>query len=150
MEKVESHHITPVTDDTAKSQAWLEKNESKQERLLHVQTLGSIRLRDEHTGAVILVPTPTQDPNDPLVGPAPHPSLPQYQIKSSQKCRTGITGSKFSSPSLSVWLFSCAISSPPDQLSPSSRSPRHFFLPRFIPMSPAVSPKRPTFSRRLL
>jgi hypothetical protein len=38
---------------------------------MHVQTLGSIRLRDEHTGAVILVPTPTQDPNDPLVRYSP-------------------------------------------------------------------------------
>jgi len=67
MEKVESQHIAPVQEESAKSQASLEKNESKREHLLHVQTLGSIRLRDEHTGEVILVPTPTQDPNDPLV-----------------------------------------------------------------------------------
>jgi hypothetical protein len=82
MEKVESSHIAPAIEETAKSEASLEKNESKHQHLLHVQTLGSIRLRDEHTGAIILVPTPTQDPNDPLVrSPPPPASLP----KSNQK-----------------------------------------------------------------
>jgi hypothetical protein len=32
-----------------------------------VQSLGSVRLRDRHTGDVVLIPTPTNDPNDPLV-----------------------------------------------------------------------------------
>jgi hypothetical protein len=32
-----------------------------------VQSLGSVRLRNATTGEVVLVPTPTKDPNDPLV-----------------------------------------------------------------------------------
>jgi hypothetical protein len=72
MDKVESQHIASATDETAKSQVSLEKNESKQPHLIHTQTLGSIRLRDQHTGEVILVPTPTKDPNDPLVLHPPH------------------------------------------------------------------------------
>ena len=31
-----------------------------------VQTLGSVRHRHEHTGQIILIPTPSKDPNDPL------------------------------------------------------------------------------------
>ncbi len=29
-------------------------------------TLGSVRHRHEHTGQIILIPTPSKDPNDPL------------------------------------------------------------------------------------
>lgn len=29
-------------------------------------TLGTVRLRDHHTNEVILIPTPSSDPNDPL------------------------------------------------------------------------------------
>ena len=32
-----------------------------------VQSLGSVRLRSATTGDIVLVPTPTKDPNDPLV-----------------------------------------------------------------------------------
>lgn len=31
-----------------------------------VNTLGSVRLRDAHTNEIILVPSPSNDPNDPL------------------------------------------------------------------------------------
>lgn len=31
-----------------------------------VETLGSVRHRDELTNEIILVPTPSNDPNDPL------------------------------------------------------------------------------------
>ena len=34
--------------------------------LQHSETLGSVRLQQAHTGAVLLVPQPTDDPNDPL------------------------------------------------------------------------------------
>lgn len=29
-------------------------------------TLGHVRLRDEHTDEIILIPAPSSDPNDPL------------------------------------------------------------------------------------
>lgn len=32
----------------------------------HVKTLGHLRLRDSETNEVILVPTPSSDPKDPL------------------------------------------------------------------------------------
>jgi hypothetical protein len=38
-----------------------EKSESAQ-----LKTLGHLRLRDEETNEVILVPTPSDDPKDPL------------------------------------------------------------------------------------
>jgi hypothetical protein len=31
-----------------------------------MRTLGQVRLRNEHTREIILVPTPSSDPNDPL------------------------------------------------------------------------------------
>jgi hypothetical protein len=31
-----------------------------------MKTLGSVRHRHEHTGEIILIPTPSNDPNDPL------------------------------------------------------------------------------------
>ncbi len=31
-----------------------------------IHTLGSLRHRHEHTGEIILIPTPSNDPNDPL------------------------------------------------------------------------------------
>jgi hypothetical protein len=31
-----------------------------------VETLGTVRHRHEHTNAIILIPTPSNDPNDPL------------------------------------------------------------------------------------
>lgn len=34
--------------------------------LRKAQTLGSVRQRDEHTNEIILIPTPSSDPNDPL------------------------------------------------------------------------------------
>jgi hypothetical protein len=37
------------------------------ENARRVQSLGSVRLRNATTGEVVLVPTPTKDPNDPLV-----------------------------------------------------------------------------------
>jgi hypothetical protein len=36
------------------------------EEITKVQTLGSVRLRHHETNQVILIPTPTNDPNDPL------------------------------------------------------------------------------------
>jgi hypothetical protein len=37
------------------------------EAVYRVQSLGSVRLRSATTGDIVLVPTPTKDPNDPLV-----------------------------------------------------------------------------------
>lgn len=41
-------------------------NHGTKEPLKKIQTLGSVRQRDEHTNEIILIPTPSQDPNDPL------------------------------------------------------------------------------------
>lgn len=38
----------------------------KAEKLQHVSTLGSVRLQNVHTKEIILVPEPSNDPNDPL------------------------------------------------------------------------------------
>lgn len=32
----------------------------------HISTLGHLRLRDEDTNQIILIPNPSEDPNDPL------------------------------------------------------------------------------------
>jgi len=68
-EKVESQHITAVNDNHH-ADTNLEQGTSKfGEDARRVQSLGSVRLRNEHTGEIVLVPTPTKDPNDPLVIP---------------------------------------------------------------------------------
>jgi len=36
------------------------------EEVGHSTTLGHLRLRNEHTNEIILIPTPSTDPNDPL------------------------------------------------------------------------------------
>ncbi|KFY74088.1 hypothetical protein V499_05870 [Pseudogymnoascus sp. VKM F-103] len=41
-------------------------NDGAKEPLTKIQTLGSVRQRDEHTNEIILIPTPSRDPNDPL------------------------------------------------------------------------------------
>ncbi|KAK0101288.1 hypothetical protein ONS95_006465 [Cadophora gregata] len=41
-------------------------NHGTKEPIKKIQTLGSVRQRDEHTNEIILIPTPSQDPNDPL------------------------------------------------------------------------------------
>ena len=35
-------------------------------KTMTVNTLGSVRLQHEHTNEIILVPQPSNDPNDPL------------------------------------------------------------------------------------
>jgi hypothetical protein len=40
--------------------------EASKDLARRVVTLGSIRHRHEHTNEIILVPTPSSDPNDPL------------------------------------------------------------------------------------
>ena len=41
-------------------------NNGDKEPLRKIHTLGSVRHRHEHTNEIILIPTPSQDPNDPL------------------------------------------------------------------------------------
>ena len=61
-EKVENDHITAMNRDSEQgTQTEFGKEAAR------VQSLGSVRLRSESTGEVLLVPTPTKDPNDPLV-----------------------------------------------------------------------------------
>jgi hypothetical protein len=50
---------TPVTVEAVNDD--VPKNPARR-----VATLGSIRHRHEHTNEIILVPTPSSDPNDPL------------------------------------------------------------------------------------
>lgn len=45
----------------------LDEEDVSNEHINKLQSLGSVRLRHRHTGDVILIPTPTNDPNDPLV-----------------------------------------------------------------------------------
>jgi hypothetical protein len=40
--------------------------ELKSHTMKRIHTLGSVRHRHEHTGQIILIPTPSKDPNDPL------------------------------------------------------------------------------------
>lgn len=40
--------------------------ELKHQTMKRLHTLGSVRHRHEHTGQIILIPTPSNDPNDPL------------------------------------------------------------------------------------
>jgi hypothetical protein len=40
--------------------------EQKHQVIKRIHTLGSVRHRHEHTGQIILIPTPSKDPNDPL------------------------------------------------------------------------------------
>jgi hypothetical protein len=40
--------------------------ETASEPVKKIHTLGSVRHRHEHTNEIILIPTPSNDPNDPL------------------------------------------------------------------------------------
>lgn len=68
-EKGEVQHIAPIQGNTTHTGNNLENGDSVKlgEQAARVQSLGSVRLRSERTGEIILVPTPTKDPNDPLV-----------------------------------------------------------------------------------
>jgi hypothetical protein len=44
----------------------IEASEQKHHIMKRIHTLGSVRHRHEHTGQIILIPTPSKDPNDPL------------------------------------------------------------------------------------
>lgn len=52
--------LTPVHREVTDSEI------QKKDATKRVVTLGSIRHRHEDTGEVILIPTPSNDPNDPL------------------------------------------------------------------------------------
>jgi hypothetical protein len=68
-EKGVAQHITPIQGESTHTVNNLEHGDpvKSSEQVTHVQSLGSVRLRSERTGEIILVPTPTKDPNDPLV-----------------------------------------------------------------------------------
>jgi hypothetical protein len=68
-EKGAAQNIMPVQGNTSHTDNNLENGHSVDfaEQTARVQSLGSVRLRSEKTGEIILVPTPTNDPNDPLV-----------------------------------------------------------------------------------
>jgi hypothetical protein len=55
MAKAQASDLTPVA-----TAAFNEKQEG------HIETLGHLRLRDAQTNEIILVPTPSSDPYDPL------------------------------------------------------------------------------------
>ncbi|KFY88795.1 hypothetical protein V498_06655 [Pseudogymnoascus sp. VKM F-4517 (FW-2822)] len=44
----------------------IRSNNGPKEPLTKIHTLGSVRQRHEHTDEIILIPTPSRDPNDPL------------------------------------------------------------------------------------
>jgi hypothetical protein len=44
----------------------IQKTESLQQIDTRTNVLGSLRLRHEETNEIILIPAPTDDPNDPL------------------------------------------------------------------------------------
>jgi hypothetical protein len=44
----------------------LQKTASLQPNETRTDVLGSLRLRHQETNEIILIPTPTDDPNDPL------------------------------------------------------------------------------------
>jgi hypothetical protein len=44
----------------------IDATEQKLNITKRIHTLGSVRHRHEHTGEIILIPTPSKDPNDPL------------------------------------------------------------------------------------
>jgi hypothetical protein len=54
-------------EHVSSSQSGLNGDSDLKELAVRVQTLGSLRLRDIDTGEVLLIPPPTNDPNDPLV-----------------------------------------------------------------------------------
>jgi len=66
-EKIDSQHIAAVHDSNNAETSLEQGNTKFGEEAKRVQSLGSVRLRNEHTGEIVLVPTPTKDPNDPLV-----------------------------------------------------------------------------------
>lgn len=41
-------------------------NDGGEARLRKTYTLGSVRHRHEHTNEILLIPSPSKDPNDPL------------------------------------------------------------------------------------
>jgi hypothetical protein len=63
------HEETNITNDNEK-----QVDPGFAENVARVQSLGSVRLRNATTGELVLVPTPTKDPNDPLVSFSPFAS----------------------------------------------------------------------------
>jgi hypothetical protein len=57
----------PVIHDSTDGSAYSESPENGNYTAEHYHTLGSIQLHNKDTGALLLVPTPSSDPNDPLV-----------------------------------------------------------------------------------
>ena len=53
-------HVEAVETDYAPM------DDTKGAALQHVNTLGSVRLRNVETNEIVLVPQPSDDPNDPL------------------------------------------------------------------------------------
>jgi hypothetical protein len=99
-EKGEAQYITAVQGESTRTENNLGHGGSIKfgERVARVQSLGSVRLRSERTGEIILVPTPTKDPNDPLV-----PSL-EFEAD----CRTGLVRSSMRLRFLCVSRSFCA------------------------------------------
>lgn len=54
-----------AVDDAAPSPRVADKEPGQVDRIKH-NTLGNVRLRHHETNDLILVPTPSHDPNDPL------------------------------------------------------------------------------------
>lgn len=90
-EKGNGQHIAAVNDNND-AETNLEQGISKfGEEAKRIQSLGSVRLRNENTGEIVLVPTPTKDPNDPLVLPLPLSRLTVTELVSSfQICYHGL------------------------------------------------------------
>jgi len=60
--EVENSDLEP----TKTVQIDVDATEQKHHIMKRIHTLGSVRHRHEHTGQIILIPTPSKDPNDPL------------------------------------------------------------------------------------
>lgn len=44
----------------------IDSHNFNQKHVTDIETLGHLRLRDAETNKIILIPTPSSDPNDPL------------------------------------------------------------------------------------
>jgi hypothetical protein len=132
-EKGNGQHIATVNDNNH-AETNLEQGNSKfREEAKRIQSLGSVRLRNENTGEIVLVPTPTKDPNDPLVLPLP--------LFTADRNRIGLVLSNMQSRSWYALLSFSAISSLQGQLSLLSRLPKPSSLSRQIRTWVEVSQK---------
>jgi hypothetical protein len=63
----EAMHATEAENSDLEPTKTVQIDATEQKHLMkRIHTLGSVRHRHERTGQIILIPTPSKDPNDPL------------------------------------------------------------------------------------